>query len=279
MKRRITAGTLSFLAGGLLFGCDGTSTELGGAGELDEGDVASESLPAVGGARFGTMCQKEYENGWQTTLDYVWNRCGWFNNELDDTDSKIFYYNLHGTKSLWETSWDQNYLDNVNLFYSSTHGGAWSGSAVYAMWDDGDLAYTSSMRLGDESYGLSIMSTYSCDTLKLDGQLINRWRNTMRGGLRYVTGSHDTLWDGLTTDETGEDYADELQKSNTIRYAWRDGNSDWYVDNDVAVMTTGLNSSDCSSRRSGMKWQNYTSYNRRRDGDAAYYCWTYWDNL
>src|SRR5690554_3589528 len=74
-------------------------------------------------ARFGTGCQADYQNNWQNELPNVWKRCGWFNNELDDTDTKVFYYNLHNAKWWWETGGDQITLDNVNLFYASTHGG------------------------------------------------------------------------------------------------------------------------------------------------------------
>lgn len=231
-------------------------------------------------ARFGTGCQKSYENGWQTTLDHVWKRCGWFNDELDDTDHKIFYFDLHGAEWWWEGPGDQLSLDNVHLFYSSTHGGAWSTKSVWAMWDDGSLASSADMRLGDESYGLSIFSTYACKTLKFsDDKMWARMGPIFRGGLRYATGSHDLLYDSVTTDETGEDFADDLQKGKSIRFAWKDANSDWWVDNDVTVMTTGTDSSNCLSRRSGMKWQNFGGYARLRDGKIGWYCYTYWNNL
>jgi len=231
-------------------------------------------------ARFGTGCQRDYENNWQTTLPYAWNRCGGFNNELDDTDTKVFYYNLHGAKWWWETGGDQLTLDNVHLFYGSSHGGAWSTSSVWAMWDQDQLAYSSSMRLGDEAYGLSIFSTYACETLKFsDSKMWTRMGPIFRGGLRYATGSHDKVYDSLTTDEVGEDYADDLQKGKTIKYAWRDGNSDWWASQDLTVMATGTNSTDCHARRDNMKWQNFNAHSRLRDGQIGYYCYTYWNNL
>ena len=231
-------------------------------------------------ARFGTGCQEEYQNNWQNELHYVWERCSGFNNELDDTDTKVFYYNLHGAKWWWESGGDQLTLDNVNLFYASTHGGGWWSSSVWAMWDQNQLADSANMRLGDESYGTSIFSTYACETLKFnDGRMWVRMGPIMRGGVRYATGSHDKLYDSITTDETGEDYADNLQKSHTIKYAWKDGNSDWWHDQDVTVMATGTNSANCASRRDNMKWQNYNSYPRLRDGQIGYYCYWYWNNI
>ena len=237
------------------------------------------SLP-LSAARFGTGCQSDYQNNWKTKLPHVWKRCSWFNNELDDTDSKIFYYNLHNAKWWWETGGDQLTLDNVNLFYASTHGGAWSSSSVWTMWNQNQRAFSSNMRLGDESYGLSIMSTYACETLKFnDGKMWTRMGPIMRGGLRYATGSHDKLYDSITTDETGEDYADNLQKGYTIKYSWKDANSDWATSQDVTVMATGANASECYARRDHMRWQNYHLYRRLRDGQIGYYCYWYWNNL
>ena len=60
--------------------------------------VVAFTAVTASAARFGTMCQENYQNGWQHTLPYVWERCAYFNNELDDTDTKVFYYSLVGAK-------------------------------------------------------------------------------------------------------------------------------------------------------------------------------------
>ncbi len=238
------------------------------------------SSPAEAVARFGTGCQESYQNGWLTTLSYVYERCSGFNNELDDTDTKVFYYSLVNAKGWWEFGGDQGTLDNVHLFYGSTHGGTSSTASRWTMWNQNTRAFSTSMRLGDESYGTSIFSTYSCETLKFsDGKMWTRMGPIFRGGLRYATGSHDKVYDGITTDETGEDYADNLQKGKTIKYAWKDANSDWATSQDLTVMATGTNSSNCHSRRDNMKWQNFGSYSRLRDGQIGYYCYSYWNNL
>lgn len=238
------------------------------------------SFETEAAARFGTGCQSDYENNWRDELPHVWKRCGWFNNELDDTDTKVFYYNLHDAKWWWETGGDQLTLDNVNLFYASTHGGGWSDRSVWTMWNKNTRADSTQMRLGDESYGLSILATYACETLKFnDGKMWTRMGAIFRGGLRIALGSHDKLYDSITTDETGEDFADNLQKKHTIQYAWKDANSDWATSQDVAVMATGNSAASCASRRDNMTWQNYTSYGRLRDGAITYYCYRYWSDL
>ena len=44
--------------------------------------------------------------------------------------------------------------------------------------------------------------------------------NTFRGGLRMALGSQDKLYDGVTTNECGEDFADNLQDGDSIKWAW-----------------------------------------------------------
>lgn len=229
-------------------------------------------------ARFGTWCQEEYQNGWQDTDDYGWELCNSFNNELDDTDTKVFYYNLHGAKSHLEESGDSGDTDAVNLMYINTHGGVSSTASRYAMWDDGVRAYTTSMRLGDDSYGLSIFASYACHTAyRDDGNFWTRWYPAFAGGLKYLVGSHDTINNGWTLYENGEDFADELQSSAVIKYAWRDGCYDTWTDQDLAAGTFGTNESDCWNRLNNMKWQNYASgFARIRDSQITHWCHTQW---
>src|SRR6266567_488403 len=146
-------------------------------------------------ARFGTRCQSDYQNSWQESLPYQWKRCAGFNNELDDTDTKVFYFNLQGPAR-----------------------------------------------------------------------------------------SRFSTCDGLTTDETGEDFADGLQKRKKVKWAWFDGNSDWYCDQDVAVFATGSSltgaksaEADCNYRRDNVKWQNFGSYAKWRDSQIGWMCWAYID--
>ncbi len=240
--------------------------------------LSAHSAHAV--ARFGTECQADFQNNWQTNLSNSWKRCNWFNDELDDTDTKVFYYNLNGAKPYFETPNDQLELDNVHLVYVNTHGGGWSNKSVWAMWNQNVLADSLNMRLGDEATGLNIFSTYSCETLKFnDNKMWTRMGSIMRGGVKIATGSHDKLYDSITTDEVGEDYADNLQGGDKIKYAWKDANSDWATDQDVTVMATGTDQSNCHSRRDNMKWQNFGGYARLRDNSVGWYCYSYWNNL
>ena len=240
--------------------------------------------PAAAQARFGAYCQADYQNGWRDTLPYMWNRCGWFVDELDSTDIKVFYWNLHGARTAFSTC-DScgNGVDNVRLFYVGTHGGAKSSTdARLTMWEQDVRArsITDSWRYGDESTVAAFFAQYSCETLNNDdGNIFSRWRTAFRGGLIMALGSHDKLYDGITTDETGEDFADDLQDGKTVKWAWFDGNGDWWADQDVAVMATGSSSTaannasaDCAFRRDQVKWQNFGGFARWRDSQVEWWC-------
>ncbi len=232
-------------------------------------------------AHFGTYCQADYQNDWRTCLPYSWNRCEGFNEELDESDIFDFYSSLHpDARSAYSTCDDcaDFGADSVSLLYTNTHGGAINDTdARLAMWSQNvrALSNTDNWRLGNESVRLSIMANYACETLTAADsgpQMWARWRNTFRGGLRIVLGSHDKLYDGETTDEVGEDFADNLQDGDSIKWAWFDGNGDWWCDQDVKVLATGSGESNCHSRRDNMRWQNFNDYQRLRDGNVNWYC-------
>lgn len=241
---------------------------------------------ARGNAPFGTLCQADYQNGWQNTLPNSWDRCAWFNGELNDTDTQVFYRNLHGAETLYSScdGCANGGADTVELLYTNTHGGALNrGNASLAMWDQNSSAQSISdgWRLGDESSGLSFMANYACETLTnadSSSSLINRWRNTFRGGMRMALGSQDKLWDSITTNECGEDFADSLQDGDSVKWAWLDGNGDWYEDQDVKVLATGTSSSNCTTRKDKMTWQNFGNYPQLFDGSVVSFCSTKIDN-
>lgn len=250
------------------------------------GLLATLTASPAGARVFGTACQEEFEDSDLGSLHWIWERCSGFNNELDNTDQKRFYYNLHGDNwwlhdaSLDPNANDSGTLDNVDLFYISTHGAAWESSSVWAMYDTGQRAYSFLMRLGDEALGQSIFASYSCETMKVsDGKVRTRLGPMFDGGLRYIAGSHGTIYDSPTTDEAGEDFADNLQMGFTLRNAWKSANSDFFTNQDLIVLSTGVSFESCTNRRDTMKWSNYSTYPRIQNGTPYWICWQYWNNL
>jgi hypothetical protein len=237
----------------------------------DEPEEVAHAEQAIAGAMpFGTMCQADFQNGYETTLPYTWNRCGGFNNELNQIATQNFYYNLVGAKPYIENTWDAWVADSVPFFYLGTHGGAWSGTAVYSMWDQSTYAYTSAMRFD----ALTMFSGYACKTLQLDDP-IGRWYPAMAGGLSIVAGSHGYLYDSYWTDDTGADYAENLSYQWSVKDAWIDGLWDAYTTQDVALLAAGSNLDDCNWRLHGINPYNWTSYPRRHDWEIGYMCWSY----
>ena len=225
---------------------------------------------------FGTRCQKSFQDPKLKTLSYQYVRCGGFNSELDDSDTKVFYYNLKGGSGFTSSdgSAGAGGVDSVDLFYVATHGGAWDDpfAAVLALYHQDATTDSTMWRFGNNSRTVKIFSQYACDTLRLTNGW-NRWAAAFKGGLYIATGSHDTLYDGTTTDETGEDYADDLQDGKSVKWAWFDGNGDWYADQDVAVYASSSGPlGECQFRRDWMTWQNVATFPRLRDDDMNRIC-------
>jgi len=70
-----------------------------------------------------------------------------------------------------------------------------------------------------------------------------------------------------------------------VKWAWFDGNGDWWADQDVAVMATGSKqtaannaSADCAFRRDKVKWQTFGGFARWRDGQVDRWCRSWIDN-
>jgi len=273
-----TGGVCLALVASLATGCGAVDVNAESAAAQAPTEFGAQAQAASPGARFGTLCQSDYSGSWLHTLPSAWDLCANFNDELSSTDTQAFYWNLHGKKPYLETANDQDLAETVDLLFMGTHGGAFDPTyAAYAMWDYQVNAVTKNMSLGNEAHGLSILSTYSCDTLyNGDNKQIARWSPALGGGLRYVTGAWDLVWFGWTTDDVGEDYADDLQDGYTLRNAWADGTWDWYATNHPAVLATGTSESNCVSRKMNMKWTNYDAYSRLTTGSINWYCSTMW---
>lgn len=264
----------------------------------DPGGVVEERTEVLQEAatpskKFGSWCQGgEYEvnpvtgEPWLTPTGT--KLCDNFNAEMKTAATHAFTYDLKGAaKQNWEKDWDSLSMELVDLSFGYLHGGAHEpDTADYGLWKDGVSDWharvlTSNMRLGEEKTGqrgLSILATYSCDTLLPDANLWNRWGNAFKGGLRMVVGSHGSVHSGSTADNIGKVFAQKLKAGWTIVESWRTALASTSDNNHVAVMATGNSPTDCGSRRDGMKWSNFTSYNRRKDSSITHYCWITWDN-
>ena len=262
--------------------------------------LVPSSQKLAGAATFGMGCQTDFQNGYLATLSYAWDNCwSFWNSAVNFMDGK-WAYNLQGGRYWWQQP--NGYGNNVNtveFFFSSTHGGAWTGSntwgytptaAVYGMWENpyGDsrqmLAYTAPGWASYDNINIPGMPltvteglfTYACDTHKNDGNIVTRWYPVFAGGLRVATGGWDVLWDGYTNSDDGANFADNLGGGYSFAWAWSDGISDWNTTNHPSTMVTGTgpNDSDCTNRLYNMTAQNRLQYPKYTSANISWMCWS-----
>jgi Family of unknown function (DUF6345) len=179
-------------------------------------------------------------------LSYTFNRANGFDSKLRSAGhTKSFYW---ANTDCWETDIrdsdqggdDSTYVDTVDLFWIETHGNHTSDGQVFLRFDTPQTTWrtkSGEWQLG-EGWNAEWIMAFACKTVD---------RNNVGGlwnifaGLHMFCGSWDNMYDGSTTDECGEDVADNLIHGHTVSESWHDGVSDWKVDNHpitVAVDTT-----------------------------------------
>lgn len=232
------------------------------------------------GVQVGTRCQQDYQNGWQVDVgnNDVWNRCWNFQNTIAGTETRAFYYNLHGAEAALEQAdgcgWACGYADSVDFFYMNTHGGSNTSASYWAMWDQGANAATSRMRLGASGRENMVLATFACSTHGTDAYTWNRWYRVFAGGMVETVGGRSTLYAG--NDQSATELANRMDNGEAIGQSWLE--STWYADNSnsPAVINTGRNSTDCWNRQ-GVNFNTLFSTPVLRDGAIGYMCWSSWN--
>ena len=168
--------------------------------------------------------------------------------------------------------WSAN---SVDILYMATHGGSDAVRSRWPMWDNGTRAFTSNMRLGDDSRQLMVLATYSCNTQRIDNDVWTRWRPAFSGGLVITVGGHGLLYFG-SPHVAGPEFARRMQAGETIGNAWL--NSAWYATNmnQPGIIVTGANRADCESR-ANVSLRNLFSTPVLRDGQIGSVCWVTWN--
>lgn len=174
-------------------------------------------------------------------LTYVFNVCNGLDESLRSAGhQRAFYW---AERDCWEVDLratteggiDDDWSDDVDLFFIFTHGGYWDGQAhlAYDVAHDGFIGDSSRWRLGNDN--LEWLLIYGCHTVDLaDSHPLDHWNVFQR--LHEYCGAWDNMWDGTTTDECGEDVGDNLTDGDRVSDAWIDGVSDWWVDNHPIVI-------------------------------------------
>jgi hypothetical protein len=172
-------------------------------------------------------------------LTYVFNICNGLDRELRNAGhTRRFYW---ANRDCWEIDLhssglggaDDDWADDVDLFFILTHGNNDAGNAILAYdikineW----IGNSGNWRLGNVNCEWLLI--YGCKTVDLANPL-SFWDVFQR--LHQLCGAWDNMWDGVTTDEVGEDVGDNLTDGDTVVTSWIDGVSDWWVDNHPIVI-------------------------------------------
>lgn len=229
---------------------------------------------------FGTHCQNDFQDPRLGNL-FAFEVCSRFNTRLAQGATHKFYYDLVGKQYFWHDTGDQetNSLEDVDLFFTMTHGGYNNDLAAYSMWETGVDAETSQMRLGDEGVGTSILAGAVCKTLHFDDYTWNRWDSVFKGGLRMAAGSYDMFWWKREDNQVGSRFGTFLNVGHTFKYAWSAAFNQTVQPEDPAIMVATGPGVDCDYRRDQMTWDNYESFERLRDDQADNWCGWYWIDL
>jgi hypothetical protein len=173
-------------------------------------------------------------------LTYVFNICNGLDRQLRDAGhTRSFYW---AETDVWEIDMkdvsgggiDNEMADDVDLFFINTHGTHDGGHALlgYDVAHDNWIGSSADWRFGD-NWNLEWLLIYGCHTIDRNHPL-EFWDIFQR--LHEFCGSYDDMWDGITTDEVGEDVGDNLTDGKTVAESWVDGVSDWWVDNHPMVL-------------------------------------------
>lgn len=192
-------------------------------------------------------------------LTYVFNNCNGMDSALRAAGhTRAFYW---ADTDCWEIDLndktkggiDNQYADNVDLMFISTHGNHWSGHAVlaYDSAENNFLGDSHNWLLGDD-WNLEWLMMYACETLNRDSPL-DYWDVFQR--LHKICGAYDLMWDGWTVDECGEDTGHNMTDGKTVAESWIDGVSDWWVDNHPMVLAIERES---TWKNGALDWANTT---------------------
>jgi hypothetical protein len=196
-----------------------------------------EAIRHFGNARANNISTAE-------DLTYTFNRSNGFNSELSASGhTQAFYW---ADQDCWENDIqdtdsggdDRNWFDNVDISWIETHGNHTNDGQARMLYDiahDQWRTFSGTWQLG-EQWNAEWVMAYSCKTAAL-ATITGLWN--IFAGLHLYCGAYDNMYDGITTDECGEDVGDNLTDGHTVANSWIDGVSDWWVDNHPVVVGPG----------------------------------------
>jgi hypothetical protein len=177
-------------------------------------------------------------------LSYTFNRANGFDEALRDAGhSREFYWAdtdcfEDDIRDSDQGGNDADWVDNVDIFWIETHGNHTADGQARMLFDVKQKnwrTFSGTWELG-ENWNAEWILAYSCKTVDL-ANVTGLWN--IFAGMHIYCGAWDNMYDGTTTDECGEDVADNLTDGDSISESWIDGVSDWHVDNHPITVCVG----------------------------------------
>lgn len=173
-------------------------------------------------------------------LPYTFNICNGIYRELKNAGHTCRFY--WANRDCWEIDLrrtdhggiDDDWADNVDLFFICTHGNHDSNGKPLLAYDinrNDWIGNAIHWHLGNRQCEWLMM--YACSTIDLNN-VLGVWDVFQR--LHEICGAWDYMYWGWTTEECGEDVGDNLTDGDAVSSAWLDGVSDWWVDNHPIVV-------------------------------------------
>lgn len=154
---------------------------------------------------------------------------------------------------------DYKYADNVSIVLFVGHGSHYPNGVGYVVFNTKYNEWISdsrTWRLGDNC-ACDWLMVYGCSLI--DKNNILPFASAFHG-LHEICGGWDTMYGWYTTDECGEDVAENLVDGCTVADSWIDGVSDWKLDNHPIVIAA--ETKDAYDSQSGtVIWSNTTMNN------------------
>ena len=130
---------------------------------------------------------------------------------------------------------DAENADSVDLYLIITHGHYQDGEVTLLFDTEVDTwrGHSKSWRFGD-TCNMEWLLIYGCDSI--DGDHVLDHLHMFRR-MHLMCGSYGPMYDSWTTDDVGNDTANNLVAGNTVTDSWHDGVSDWLVSNHPMVIS------------------------------------------
>jgi hypothetical protein len=200
-------------------------------------------------ARFGVEAIRYFNHARAADVDtagdltYAFNRSNGLDAKLRSAGhTRAFYW---ANTNVFETDLRDGGQDGadrnragVDLLWIETHGSHDDAGRATFLHDIPATAWyaNSADWQQGEGWNKAWVMAYACDTAALPA-IDGLWNIFAR--MHIFCGAWDAMYDGITTDECGEDIGDSLIHGDTIAHAWHDGVSDWWIDNHPVTVCVG----------------------------------------